>query len=104
MPGLVGLALARENNQDARRTEASVAGSAAAWSAWAEQVLDELPNQEIDALLKFHPLLPDRDLRVWCFGADVVTLDEVVARIVAKAELHVHLGEVSTTRPIIITM
>ncbi|MGH9895875.1 MAG: hypothetical protein ACREA0_28595, partial [bacterium] len=95
MPGLVGLALARGNNRDVRRTEASVAGSAGAWSRWAEQVLDGLPNQEIDALLKLHPLLRDRDLRVWCFGANVVTLDELVARIVAKDELHVHLGEVS---------
>lgn len=62
IPGLDGLVLARENNQDARRTKAPVAGSRAAWSQWAEQVLDGLQEEEIDALLKLHPLLRDHDL------------------------------------------
>ena len=44
LPGLVGLALARENNQDARRSKASVAGSRTAWSDWAKHVLVGQPN------------------------------------------------------------
>ncbi len=95
MPGLVGVALARENNRDARRTEASVAGSTAPWSEWAAQVLGALPNQAIDVLLQLHPLLCDRDLRVWRYGGYTMTLDELVARIVAISESRVHLGEVS---------
>ena len=74
IPGLDGLVLARENNQDARRTKAPVAGSPAAWSQWAEQVLDGLPEEEIDALLKLQPLLRDHDLPVWRFGAHAMTL------------------------------
>ena len=42
MAGVVGLALARENNRDARRAEASLAGSPAAWLEWAKQVVDAL--------------------------------------------------------------
>jgi hypothetical protein len=95
MPGLVGLTLARDNNRDARRTEASVAGSAAAWSRWAEQVLDGQPNLEIEALLQLHPLLLDHDLPVWRFGSHTVTLDDLIGRIVARDELRIHLGEVS---------
>jgi hypothetical protein len=94
MPGLVGLALARENNRDARRTDASVAGSTAAWSRWAEQVLDRQPNLEIELLLRLHPLVRDRDLPVWYYGADDMTLDELVARIVASDEVRIHQGEV----------
>ncbi|MGH9895907.1 MAG: hypothetical protein ACREA0_28760, partial [bacterium] len=55
IPGLVGLTLARENNRDARRTEAAVAGSTDAWSRWADQVLAEQPNLEIELLLKASP-------------------------------------------------
>ena len=95
MPGLVGLALARENNRDARRTEASVTGSTAAWSEWASQVLDGQPNQKINALLRLHPLLRDRDLPVWLHGPHALTLSDLVARIVARDELRIHLGEVS---------
>ncbi len=95
IPGLDGLVLARENNQDARRTKAPVAGSRAAWSQWAEQVLDGLPEEEIDALLKLHPLLPDHDLPVWRFGAHATTLVDLVAHIGARDEIRVHLGEVS---------
>ena len=95
MPGLAGLALARENNRDVRRTEASVAGSPAAWSQWAEQVLGGQPNLKIDSLLKLHPLLPDRDLRVWHYGPHAMTLNDLVACIVDNNELRVHLGEVS---------
>lgn len=95
MAGLLGLALARENNRDVLRTNASVGGSPSAWSEWAAQVLDALPNQAIGVLLQLHPLLHDRDLRVWRYGGYAMTLDELVARIVASSELRVHLGEVS---------
>lgn len=95
MSGLIGVALARENNRDARRTEASIAGSTAAWSRWAEQVLDGQPNLEIELLLKLHPLLRDHDLPVWYYGREDMTLDDLVARIVSTDELRVHLGEVS---------
>lgn len=95
IPGLVGVALARENNRDARRTEAAVAGSTAAWSRWAEQVLAGQPNLEIGALLKLYPLLPDRDLPVWRYGAYAMTLNDLVAQIVVTHELRIHLGEVS---------
>ena len=93
--GLVGLVLAREHNRDARRTEASVAGSLAAWSEWAEQVLDGHPNLEIELLLKLHPLLIDRDLRVWRYGGNAMTLGNLIAGIVASDELRAHVGEVS---------
>jgi hypothetical protein len=92
---LSGLVLARENNQDARRTEASVAGSTAAWSRWAAQVWAGQSDLEIELLLKLHPLLPDHDLPVWRAGVHAVKLDDLVARIVASDELRVHLGEVS---------
>lgn len=93
--GLAGLVLARQNNQDALRTRARVAGSPAAWSKWAEQVLDEQQDLEIELLLRLHPLLRDHDLRVWRFGTHVLTLNDLVVHIVASDELRVHLGEVS---------
>jgi hypothetical protein len=74
IPGLVGLALARENNRDARRTEAAVAGSPAAWSNWAEQVVDGHLNQAVGTLLRLHPLLRDRDLPVWRAGVHPLRL------------------------------
>jgi hypothetical protein len=95
MPGLVGLAQASENNRDARRTDVAVAGSMAAWSEWAEQVLDGLPNQEFKALLMLNPLLRDRDLPVWRFGAHAVALVDLVARIVDCDEFRIHVGDVS---------
>ena len=65
------------------------------WSRCAKQVLDGQPNLEIEALLQLHPLLLDHDLPVWRFGAHTVTLDDLVARIVGRDELRIHLGEVS---------
>ena len=95
LPELVGVALARENNLDAGRTKASVAGSPAAWSEWAAQMLDVEPNLKIELLLKLHPLLRDHDLRVWRHGAHPLTLNDLIARIVARHELRIHRGEVS---------
>jgi hypothetical protein len=95
MTGLIGLELTRENNRDARRAEASVAGSTAAWSRWSEQVLDGQPDLKIDALLQLHPLLPDHDLPVWHIGAHAVTLDDLVGRIVTRDQIRIHRGEVS---------
>lgn len=93
--GLNGLVLARENNQDVRRTKARVAGSPATWSKWAEQVLDEQPDLAIELLLRLHTLLRDRELRVWRYGGSAMTLDELVASIGASNEVRVHRGEVS---------
>ena len=95
LPELIGVALARENNLDAGRTKASVAGSPAAWSEWAAQMLDVEPNLKIEPLLKLHPLVRDHDLRVWRHGAHALTLNDLIARIVAKHELRIHRGEVS---------
>lgn len=95
MPGLVGLARASGNNRDARRTDVAVAGSMAAWSEWAEQVLDGLPNQEIKALSMLHPLLRDHDVPVWRFGAHAVALVDLVASIVDCDEFRIHVGDVS---------
>jgi hypothetical protein len=95
IPQMVGLVLARENNWDARRTEAPVPGCMAAWSAWAEQVLAIQPERDSESLLTLHPLLPGRDLRVWQFGPHALTLDELVKRVAASNGLRVHCDNVS---------
>jgi hypothetical protein len=89
--GLAGLVLARENNRDARRTEASVAGSQAAWSEWATEVLHCQTNLHIGTLLKLHPLLRDHDLSVWQYDADALTLSDLVICVAARGELRIHL-------------
>jgi hypothetical protein len=95
MKGLAGVALARANNDDARRVEALPAGSTAVWQAWADDVLKNALPLNLETKLRLHPLVPGRDLAVWKLGKDELTLVELVDLLSTKDEVLLHKGTIS---------
>lgn len=95
MKGLAGVAVARANNEDARRVEARPGGSSEAWRTWADEVLQSTAASDLEARLHLHPLLPDRDLAVWKLGEVELTLGQLIEAMSDSDEIVVHNGSIS---------
>jgi hypothetical protein len=93
MRGLAGIACARENNNDARRVEATPAGTLTGWRRWAEPQLAS-PATGLDEFICLHPLFPELDLPVWTVGNEKFKLVELLSRYANASELLLHDGTV----------
>jgi len=93
--GLDGVIQARENNIDARRTQAFPGGSVGAWVRWAMRVLDGSDKLSRQQCLRLHPLIPEMDLAVWSTGEVVMTLAQVMDLIGSAEEVVLHQGDIS---------
>ncbi|WP_114194101.1 HD domain-containing protein [Edaphovirga cremea] len=76
--GVYGLCISLQNNEKADRNDAKPSYPIESWESWADELTTKYPDKSMESLLKIHPLIPFKDLKVWYIGDERVYLSEVL--------------------------
>ncbi|HBE9179424.1 TPA: ATP-binding protein [Serratia fonticola] len=94
LTGFIGVCLSSGNNANAIRDDASPQGTLIEWKNWANNVITDSKNLTQDQLLTIHPIVPDRDLRIWKMGGMYLTLSEIKVKLSELDEFYTHSGTI----------
>ena len=92
--GLRGICYAKNNNFDAKRTNAQVGGTPEQWSAWAKRVIEGMDRISPSIYRRLHRLLPDEDFPIWSVGGEEMTLADLIEKVKGFDYVLVHEGDI----------
>lgn len=90
--GVGGICLTDKNNDKAERTDCKPSYSKDSWVAWADLITTETPEINENCLVRLHPLVPEKDLKVWQLNDERCFLLDVISFLRDNDEILIHVG------------
>lgn len=92
--GVGGICLTNKNNEKAERTDCKPSYPKESWMEWADLITTETPEISENCLVRLHPLVPAKDLKIWHLNDERCYLSDIISFLSNNNEILIHVGDI----------